>query len=119
MTKESAMCGSTTVHSRLLSNAGVLMVGLSVLASSASAQSGGSSAVINGHIQDESGGTLPGVTATLSSPALQVRQIVTVSDADGNYRFGELPVGVYTIKFELAGFTTFIRNELRLPVGFV
>ncbi len=76
------MCGSTTVHSRLLSNVGVLMVGLSVLASSASAQSGGSSAVINGHVQDESGGTLPGVTATLSSPALQVRQIVTVSDAD-------------------------------------
>jgi hypothetical protein len=113
------MCGSTRVHSRLLPNVGVLMVGLSVLASLASAQSGGSSAVINGHIQDESGGTLPGVTATLTSPALQVRQIVTVSDADGNYRFGELPVGVYTIKFELAGFTTFIRNELRLPVGFV
>ena len=59
------------------------------------------------------------MSATLTSPAIQVRQIVAVSDGEGNYRFGELPVGVYTITFELAGFTTFIRNELRLPVGFV
>ena len=104
---------------RLLCIANALMVTLVGTASPALAQSGGSSGVIHGTIQDESGGALPGVTATLSSPALQVRQVVAVSDAQGGYRFGELPVGVYTIKFELTGFTTFIRSELRLPVGFV
>src|SRR6266566_290290 len=113
------MCRRKNVHSRLLCSAGVMMVILGVPASPALAQSGGASGVIHGTIQDESGAALPGVTATLSSPAIQVRQVVTVSDVEGNYRFGELPVGIYTIKFELAGFTTFIRNELRLPVGFV
>src|SRR6185295_19590717 len=97
---------------------GVLMFGLVVSGTPAWAQSGGSSGVIHGTVVDDSGSVLPGVTATLSSPALQVRQIVVVSDVQGSYRFGELPVGVYTIKFELTGFTTFIRNELRLPVGF-
>jgi len=34
------------------------------------------------------------------------------------FRIGELPVGVYKITFDLSGFTTLIRDELRLPVGF-
>ncbi|HJZ78438.1 MAG TPA: carboxypeptidase regulatory-like domain-containing protein [Vicinamibacterales bacterium] len=95
-----------------------LIVGLVVSGTPAWAQSGGSSGAIHGSITDESGAALPGVIATLSSPALQVRQMTAVSDVTGNYRFGELPVGVYNITFELSGFTTFIRNELRLPVGF-
>jgi hypothetical protein len=97
---------------------GVLILCLGLVHTPAWAQSGSASGVISGTIQDESGAALPGVVATLTSPALQVRQIVTVSGADGSYRFGELPVGVYAIKFELAGFTTVIRDELRLPVGF-
>src|SRR5947209_11954393 len=113
------MCGWKTGQGRLLWSAAVLMLSLSAVGSSAWAQSGGSSGVISGSIQDESGGALPGVTATLSSPALQVRQMVAVSDAEGNYRLGELPVGTYSIKFELTGFRTFVRDELRLPVGFV
>ena len=108
-----------SVYGRLLCSAAVLIVNFGAFESTAFAQSGGSSGVIQGTIQDESGAALPGVTATLSSPALQLRQVVVVSDGQGNYRFGELPVGVYAIKFELAGFTTIIRNELRLPVGFV
>ena len=38
---------------------------------------------------------------------------------DGAYRFGDLPTGVYRVTFELAGFKTFVRDELRLPIGFV
>jgi hypothetical protein len=83
----------------------------------ASAQSV-SSGTINGTIRDQSGGVLPGVTATLTSPALQVPQIVQVTDAEGNYRFVDLPAGTYTLKFELAGFSTMIREDLRLTVGF-
>ena len=52
-----------------------------------------SSATINGTVRDQSGGVLPGVTATLTSPALQVPQMVQVTDADGNYRFVDLPAG--------------------------
>jgi len=112
------MCGRRNTHDRLLCTAAAV-IALAVAAPRALAQSGSASGVIHGTIQDESGAALPGVTATLSSPAIQVRQVVTTSDAQGNYRFGELPVGIYSITFELAGFTTFIRNELRLPVGFV
>ena len=83
----------------------------------ASAQSV-SSGTINGTIRDESGGVLPGVTATLTSPALQVREIVQVTDAEGAYRFVDLPAGTYNLKFELTGFSTLIREDLRLTIGF-
>ena len=42
-------------------------------------------------VADESGAAMPGVTVTISSPSLQVGQIVVVSEADGSYRVGELP----------------------------
>ena len=78
-----------------------------------------SSATINGTVRDQSGGVLPGVTATLTSPALQVPQMVQVTDADGNYRFVDLPAGTYTLKFELPGFATMVREGVRLTIGFV
>src|SRR5919204_4818074 len=107
------MCGLTSAHGGLVWGIGVLAVSLSAISAPALAQSGSASGVISGTIQDESGGALPGVTATLTSPALQVPQIVVASGADGSYRFGELPVGIYAIKFELGGFRTVIRDELR------
>ena len=36
---------------------------------------------IHGTVKDESGAAMPGVTVTLTSPALQVGKIVTVSEA--------------------------------------
>ena len=77
-----------------------------------------SSGSIQGTIRDESAGVLPGVTATLSSPALQVPELVQVTDAEGQYRFVDLPAGTYLLKFELTGFSTLIREDLRLTVGF-
>ena len=77
-----------------------------------------SSGTIQGTIRDQSGGVLPGVTATLTSPALQVRELVQVTDAEGQYRFVDLPAGTYVLKLELAGFSTLIREDLRLTVGF-
>jgi len=84
---------------------------------SASAQS--SLSTIQGSVKDESGAAVPGVTITLTSPALQVPQIVAVSEADGNYRIGELPAGTYKITFELTGFKTVVLSEFRLGIGFV
>src|SRR5688572_23970629 len=104
---------------RFFSNLSVLALCFSVIVSVADAQTGGSSGVIHGTITDESGAALPGVTATLTSPAIQVGQIVVLSDAEGSYRFPQLPVGSYRITYELAGFNTLVREELRLPVGFV
>src|SRR5687768_4230326 len=81
------------------------------------AQSAGST--IHGTVTDESGAAVPGGAVTLTSPALQVPQMVAVSETDGTYRFVELPAGLYKITYELAGFKTFIVDEYRLSVGFV
>jgi outer membrane receptor protein involved in Fe transport len=46
------------------------------------------------------GNPLPGATITISSPGLQgVR--TTNSDVNGNYNFGALPPGTYTVKFDM------------------
>ena len=46
---------------------------------------------IAGTVTDESGAVLPGVTITATSPALQVKQLDTVTDASGHYLFPDLP----------------------------
>ena len=53
---------------------------------------------ISGTIRDNSGAVLPGVTVTLTSPALQVSQIVRVADASGQYQFVDLPPGLYKVR---------------------
>jgi hypothetical protein len=106
------------VRSRFLFLSAALAVALMLVAASPVwAQSAGST--IHGTVKDESGGAMPGVTVTLKSPALQVPQLVVVSDTDGNYRFGDLPAGTYRIAFELAGFKSVVVADLRLTIGFV
>src|SRR5581483_237842 len=73
---------------------------------------------IEGLISDESQAIMPGVTVTLTSPALQVPQMTTVTDAEGTYRFLDLPVGTYRLQYELAGFATNIREGIQLTAGF-
>jgi len=77
------------------------------------------SSAIEGTVRDESGGVMPGVTLTLTSPALQVPQMVEVTDSQGHYKFSDLRVGVYRVKTDLAGFQSFIREGLQLDSGFV
>jgi hypothetical protein len=56
------------------------------------------------------GGTaIPGVTVTITSPALQGER-TTQTDVNGNYNFGALPPGDYHVKFELQSMQTVERN---------
>ncbi len=97
-----------------------------VLALAFTAAAGGSTAwaqaaassTIHGAATDGTGAALPGVTVTLSSPQLQAQQRVVVTQADGTYRFTDLPGGTYRLSFELPGFSPFVRNELRITIGF-
>ena len=93
-----------------------LLIALS--ASSVWAQSV-ASATIHGSVKDNTGGALPGVTVTLTSAALQVKEMVNTTGAEGDYRFVDLPAGTYRVQFELPGFRSFVRDEFRLTVGFV
>ena len=87
-----------------------------LLAQVSVAQTG--TATINGQVTDESGAVLPGATVTTTSPALQVPQVTTVSDAEGRYRLTPLPIGTYIVTFELSGFRTVRREDIRLTAGF-
>jgi hypothetical protein len=77
-----------------------------------------SSGTIEGTVKDQSNSVLPGVTVTATSPQLQVGQLVQVSDSAGNYKFVDLPAGTYRLKAEIQGFSTSVREDLRLTVGF-
>jgi Carboxypeptidase regulatory-like domain len=72
---------------------------------------------INGTMTDNTGAVLPGVTITVSGPALMGVQ-TTVSNEEGVYRFPTLPPGVYTLNYELAGFNTVVREGIVVQVGF-
>jgi hypothetical protein len=77
-----------------------------------------STGTIEGNVSDESGASLPGVVVTLSSPALQVASMTDTTDAQGHYNFRQLPIGVYTLRFELLGFQSVVREDLQIGAGF-
>jgi hypothetical protein len=59
---------------------------------------------ITGRAQDSSGAMLPGVTVSITSPAMIGGARTAVTDAAGTYRFTALPPGTYTVSFELPSF---------------
>jgi Carboxypeptidase regulatory-like domain len=97
---------------------GAIMLTSSMAGVKAAGAQSVSSGTIEGTVKDESNAVLPGVTVTVTSPQLQVGQLVQVSDAAGAYKFVDLPAGTYRLKAELTGFTSSIREDLRLTVGF-
>jgi hypothetical protein len=70
---------------------------------------------IRGVVQDEQALPMPGVTVTVTSPALQGPR-VAVSDGSGGFVLPNLPPGAYTVKFELQGFGT-VTRETVVPLG--
>jgi Carboxypeptidase regulatory-like domain len=97
----------------------VAVLAACLLASTAFAQGGGASTTgsINGKVADSSGGVLPGVTVSATSPSLMGVQS-SVTDTGGNYRFPALPPGTYTVTFELPGFNTLKRENIVISMGF-
>jgi len=72
---------------------------------------------IFGKVTDRTGAVLPGATVTISGNALIQPQSTGVSSG-GSYRFPNLPIGVYSVAFELAGFKRVIRADVRVQAGF-
>src|SRR5262249_33623560 len=64
-------------------------------------------------IEDESGGRLPGVAVELSGPFAETQ----ISDATGQTHFVNLPVGTYTVKLTLAGFTPYTSTSVLVESG--
>ncbi len=67
-----------------------------------------------GVVSMDDGSTIPGVTVIVTSPALMVGKMTTVTNENGVYRFGNLPPGVYELNFQLESFRPFIRKDIRV-----
>ncbi|MEO8218288.1 MAG: TonB-dependent receptor, partial [Acidobacteriota bacterium] len=68
-----------------------------------------------GRITD-SNGPLPGVTVSLSSPALQGSK-TAITDSDGRFRFPSLTPGDYALEAALSGFQTASRSGITVGLG--
>ena len=74
------------------------------------------SGTITGTATDEQGAVLPGVTVTVSSPAL-IAPRSTTTGAGGSYSHPALPPGEYSVSFALSGFQTVVQEGVRLSVA--
>jgi outer membrane receptor protein involved in Fe transport len=77
---------------------------------------GRTTGVLTGVVQDESGGVLPGVILTATSPALVGTQ-TAVSDGAGVFNLPGLPAGSYRLAAELQGFSPAVAENVELRVG--
>jgi outer membrane receptor protein involved in Fe transport len=85
---------------------GFMLLSLLLLSTGLYAQ--GTTSNLTGEVRMD-GNPMPGVTVTISSPALQGRR-TAVTDNNGSYHFPALPPGEYTVKFEMDGMSTITRT---------
>lgn len=72
---------------------------------------------VNGRVTDTSDAVLPGVSVSVSGSAeMGTRSAVT--DESGTFRIPGLAPGAYRVVYELAGFSTLVREPVEVQVGF-
>jgi len=94
-----------------------MLVCLMLIADAATALAQVSMGEVFGRVTDSTGAVLPGVTVTLSGPALITPQ-TTVTVESGAYRFPRIPIGTYSVGFELTGFKRNVREGIIIQAGF-
>src|SRR5262245_23666870 len=90
----------------------VLVAVLSPVPSSAQFDSG----QISGFVRDAQQGALPGATVTLTNEGNSSKRS-TVTNSTGYYVFPDVPVGLYSVTIELAGFKKSIKTGIRLTAA--
>ncbi len=86
-----------------------------VAASAADAQMQTGSILVR--VADDQGAAVPGVSVTLTSSVLVAGSMSGVTDGAGINRFPSLLPGVYSVKLDLQGFKTVIREGVTVQVG--
>ena len=69
-----------------------------------------------GTVTDAQGAVMPGVTVTVTSPALIGAQ-TTITEANGRFLFPSLPSGAYKVTFDLSGFRKVNRENINVSTG--
>ncbi len=69
---------------------------------------------LTGTVTMEDGSTIPGVTVVIASSALVIGKMTAVTNENGVFRFANLPVGNYELTYQLEGFRTVIRKDIRV-----
>src|SRR5215813_9495479 len=73
-------------------------------------------ASITGFVADENKSVIPSATVTVESAQLAVRRTAT-SNGEGYFVVPNLPVGIYRVTVEAAGFTDFVQENVKVDVG--
>jgi hypothetical protein len=94
----------------------VALTALVVVASASPAHAQGVGSIF-GRVTDSSGSVLPGVTVTVTGTGLQ-QPLVAQTSQNGTYQFPTVPVGTYTVTFELQGFKRGVRQKVIINTGF-
>ena len=94
-----------------------ILAALVIVASVSSAWAQSQVGEIFGKVTDESGAVLPGVAVTITSPVLLQPLTATTSET-GTFQFPRLSVATYTVRFELPGFKTVVKEDIQVTVGF-
>src|SRR6202022_2153480 len=98
---------------RLTLSASFVIVGLAVLCAAQTSRVAGA---VQGSVVDQTGSAVAGATVTLRNQGTnQTRTMVT--NAEGIFRAGELPVGQYELRVESSGFSPYINNSIVVSVG--
>ena len=71
---------------------------------------------ILGRVADSSGAVLAGVKVTLTNEATGVSS-ESATNGNGDYGFPQVPVGTYTLSFDLAGFKTNVRKGIPVDLN--
>ena len=96
----------------------LLLVSVAVLALafSCAAQTSRVAGAVQGNVVDQTGGAVTAATVTLRNQSTsQTRTVVT--NADGFFRAGELPVGQYELRIESTGFSPYVNNAIVVSGG--
>ena len=97
---------------------GRMIVALAVaLATAGAAWAQEQTGVLQGRATDTSGAALPGVTVTVAGPTILGGSRVSATTETGAYRVPTIPIGLYTVTFELAGFQTKVYEGIRVLAG--
>ncbi len=103
------------MHLRSLRVLGVSATCAVVAAAPAMSQ-GVQTGTVSGTVRSSDNMTLPGVTVTVTSPALQGER-EAVSDTNGVYYVGVLPPGTYRVTFAIPGFQPVVRDGVAVSAG--